>query len=102
MIVMMIVIVIMIMMVILVMIAGVVTGVGAGVTDVAVGDHVGVGYYVDACLDCRSCDAGEENNCEAGITRTSCGFIRHGRVRTDNGTFAYGGRSRAMTVNRWG
>ena len=43
---------------------------------------------------------GEENNCVSGITRTSCGVIKHGRVKNDNGRFSYGGRSKKITVNR--
>ena len=43
---------------------------------------------------------GEENNCVSGITRTSCGIIKHGRVKNDNGRFSYGGRSKKITVNR--
>ena len=35
-----------------------------------------------------------------GITRTSCGFLKHGRVQNDNGKFSYGGRSEKITVNR--
>ena len=59
--------------------------------DVKVGDHVGVGYFIDSCLNCKYCHNGEENNCENGITRTSCGFIKHGRVKNDNKRFSYGG-----------
>jgi uncharacterized zinc-type alcohol dehydrogenase-like protein len=32
--------------------AGVVASVGAEVTKVSVGDHVGVGCFVDSCLEC--------------------------------------------------
>ena len=34
-------------------VAGVVTAVGSKVTKFSVGDHVGVGCFVDSCLDCR-------------------------------------------------
>ena len=45
---------------------GIVSEVGPDVKNVKVGDRVGVGCSIDACLDCRSCDQGEEPYCEAG------------------------------------
>ena len=39
--------------------AGVVTFVGDCVTDIKVGDHVGVGYLVDSCLNCTGCKGTE-------------------------------------------
>jgi Zn-dependent alcohol dehydrogenase len=41
-------------------IAGVVTAVGSDVTTFKVGDHVGVGTYVDSCRDCDYCNARRE------------------------------------------
>ena len=81
-------------------VAGVVIKVGSNVKDIQVGDHVGIGYFVDSCLECYYCKNDEENNCINGITRTACGNILHGRVKTDNGKYSYGGRSEKMTVNR--
>ena len=69
-------------------ISGVVAKVGSNVKDLDVGDHVGVGYYIDSCLDCDYCNDGQENNCIQGITRTSCGVLKHGRVRNDNGKYS--------------
>ena len=43
--------------------AGVVAAVGADVTRVRVGDHVGVGCMVDSCLTCAACRRGEEQMC---------------------------------------
>ena len=40
--------------------AGVVRQVGAKVTKFVVGDHVGIGVFVDACLECESCLNGDE------------------------------------------
>ena len=74
--------------------------VGSNVKDISIGDHVGVGYFIDSCLDCEFCNAGQENNCIKGVTKTSCGFLKHGRVKNDNGRFSYGGRSEKITVNR--
>ena len=39
---------------------GTVTEVGAKVTKFKVGDTVGVGCFIDACLDCAMCKAGME------------------------------------------
>ena len=74
--------------------------VGKNVKDVKVGDHVGVGYFVDACLTCNACKDDEENMCEAGNTTTVNGVIKHGRIATGNGKYTYGGFSDKITVNR--
>ena len=46
--------------------AGVCSAVGPKVTKFKVGDHVGVGCMVDACLSCAECLAGEEQKCKKG------------------------------------
>ena len=48
--------------------AGVCVAVGAEVTKVNVGDHVGVGCLVDACLDCKMCRMGEEQKCRKCVS----------------------------------
>lgn len=48
-------------------VAGVVAEVGAKVTKVKVGDHVGLGVIHDSCMDCPSCNDGEENYCQKGM-----------------------------------
>jgi uncharacterized zinc-type alcohol dehydrogenase-like protein len=45
-------------------IAGVVTAVGSDVTKHKVGDHVGIGCFVDSCRECSSCQAGLEQYCK--------------------------------------
>src|ERR1700760_1601742 len=45
-------------------IAGVVTAVGSEVTKHKVGDHVGIGCFVDSCRECSSCRAGLEQYCK--------------------------------------
>jgi alcohol dehydrogenase (NADP+) len=45
-------------------IAGVVTAVGPEVTKHKVGDHVGIGCFVDSCRECSSCQAGLEQYCK--------------------------------------
>ena len=48
-------------------ISGVVSKVGPNVKDVHIGDHVGVGYFIDTCLNCEYCKNDQENNCVKGI-----------------------------------
>ena len=47
-------------------IAGIVTEIGSAVTKFAVGDHVGVGCFVDSCRECKNCKAGVEQYCTGG------------------------------------
>ncbi|GAU67905.1 NADP-dependent alcohol dehydrogenase [Streptomyces sp. NBRC 110611] len=53
-------------------IAGVVAAVGTEVSRHAVGDRVGVGYFVDSCRECANCRAGREHYCtgELGAVMT--------------------------------
>ncbi|WP_148613427.1 NAD(P)-dependent alcohol dehydrogenase [Nocardioides rubriscoriae] len=51
-------------------IVGTVAEVGSTVTDHAVGDRVGVGCFVDACLECEACRDGEEQFCSKGVIQT--------------------------------
>jgi alcohol dehydrogenase (NADP+) len=51
-------------------IAGVVEFAGAEVTKFAVGDHIGIGCFVDSCLACEFCSLGDEQYCEKGNTMT--------------------------------
>ena len=51
-------------------IIGRVAAVGSGVTRFKPGDLVGVGVIVDSCRTCASCQAGEEQYCEVGVTLT--------------------------------
>ena len=44
--------------------------VGDKVTKVKVGDAVGLGVFMEACLDCEMCTTGDENYCLNGITKT--------------------------------
>jgi uncharacterized zinc-type alcohol dehydrogenase-like protein len=80
--------------------AGVATNVGKNVTDIKVGDHVGVGCFVDSCLECKPCKGGDENGCEKFPTFTFAGNANaFGRIATDTG-HTQGGYSKSMTVNR--
>lgn len=56
-------------------IVGTVEAVGAGVTRVAVGDRVGLGWYSGSCMQCPACMSGDHNLC-ASAEQTIVG--RHG------------------------
>ena len=56
-------------------VVGKVAAVGDGVTNVAVGDTVGLGWYSGSCLGCHQCMSGDHNLC-AGAEGTIVG--RHG------------------------
>ncbi len=73
-------------------IAGVVTSVGSGVTKFKVGDHVGVGCYVDSCRQCAECTRGDDNYCTTGATMTYNGKDKQGRP-------TYGGYSDSIVVD---
>ncbi|HRE89737.1 MAG TPA: NAD(P)-dependent alcohol dehydrogenase [Myxococcota bacterium] len=74
-------------------IVGHVAEVGAEVTRFAVGDPVGVGCMVESCRTCGSCSHGEEQYCENGGTFTY-------NSRYADGSPAYGGYAKAITVNQ--
>jgi alcohol dehydrogenase (NADP+) len=73
-------------------IAGVVTAVGSEVTTHKVGDHVGVGCFVDSCRECSSCLTGLEQYCKRGMTTTYNSVGRDGQP-------TYGGYSGAIVVD---
>jgi len=73
-------------------IAGVVSKVGDKVTKFKVGDHVGVGCFVDSCRRCESCRSGDDNYCEAGMVGTY-------NSKFADGTPTYGGYSDILVVD---
>ncbi|WP_327361817.1 MULTISPECIES: NAD(P)-dependent alcohol dehydrogenase [unclassified Streptomyces] len=73
-------------------IAGVVTEAGPGVTRFAVGDHVGVGCFVDSCRACEYCLRGQEQYCAHGMTGTY-------NARDKKGDPTYGGYSTHVVVD---
>lgn len=79
-------------------IAGVVTGVGARVSKFKVGDHVGVGCFVDSCLECAPCKRGDEQFCShaGGMTGTYGATPEHGHAGTER---TAGGYSTRMVVH---
>ena len=74
-------------------IAGVVAEVGPEVTDLAVGDRVGVGCMVGSCRECPNCLDGREQYCDRGFVET------YGAVDRD-GTITQGGYARSVVVDR--
>jgi len=81
-------------------VAGVVTAVGSAVSKFKVGDRVGVGCIVDACLKCRNCLAGNEQFCTApgGFTWSYGSKPVHGRAGTE---VTMGGYSTCMVVHEY-
>jgi uncharacterized zinc-type alcohol dehydrogenase-like protein len=74
-------------------IAGIVTEVGSEVTKYKVGDHVGVGCFVDSCRECPSCRAGVEQYC------TGTGMVATYNDIDRDGTPTYGGYSTAIVID---
>ncbi|RYZ78951.1 MAG: NAD(P)-dependent alcohol dehydrogenase, partial [Proteobacteria bacterium] len=66
-------------------IAGIVSRVGAKVTKYKVGDHVGVGCFVDSCRQCENCEHDLENYCLNGMNSTYNSFEKDGKTPTQGG-----------------
>ena len=73
--------------------AGIVTEVGSEVTKFKVGDHVGVGCFVDSCRECDQCKAGLEQYC------TGTGMVGTYNATDRDGTPTQGGYSKAIVVD---
>lgn len=73
-------------------IVGVVTAVGSDVATFKVGDHVGVGTYVDSCRQCDYCNARREIHCDQMPIGT------FNRIDKD-GTITKGGYSTHIVVH---
>ncbi len=74
-------------------IAGVVKAVGNKVTKHKVGDHVGVGCFVDSCRQCENCENDLEQYCLEGMNATYNSYERDGKTPT------YGGYSNVIVVD---
>jgi alcohol dehydrogenase (NADP+) len=74
--------------------AGVVTEIGSKVTKFKVGDHVGVGCFVDSCRECDNCKAGLQQYCTG-----EGGMIGTYNATGKDGTPTYGGYSQATVVD---
>lgn len=75
-------------------IVGKVAQVGSAVQKWQIGDRVGVGCFVDSCRACSSCQEGEEQFCEGGLSLTYNSYER------DRKTPTYGGYSTRITVHQ--
>ena len=73
-------------------IAGVVAAVGSKVTKYKVGDHVGVGCFVDSCRTCEECKRGLEQYCDIHTTWTY-------NARDNDGQPTFGGYSDKIVVD---
>jgi uncharacterized zinc-type alcohol dehydrogenase-like protein len=74
-------------------IVGRVTAVGSGVKKFKEGDLAAVGCMVDSCRTCSSCQAGEEQFCDAFPVFTYNGPDKH------SGTHTFGGYSDSIVVD---
>ncbi|CAK9137483.1 unnamed protein product [Ilex paraguariensis] len=69
-------------------IAGVVKEVGSNVHRFKVGQHVGVGTYVNSCKECENCNVDREVHCEKGAISTFNSVDKDGTV-TKGGYSSY-------------
>ena len=74
-------------------ITGIVTAIGGSVTKFAVGDHIGVGVFIDSCRVCSSCTQGLQQYCEEGMTGT------YNTIERDGTTVAYGGYADSFIID---
>ncbi len=74
-------------------IAGVVRAIGTNVTKYKVGDHVGIGCFVDSCRECDHCKQDLDQYCLEGNTLTYNAYERDGKTPT------YGGYSDVIVAD---
>ncbi|XP_056175780.1 probable cinnamyl alcohol dehydrogenase 1, partial [Syzygium oleosum] len=61
-------------------IVGIVQEVGGNVGKFKIGDHVGVGTYLDSCRACENCEDAQEIYCLRGVTMTINGTYEDGSI----------------------
>ena len=72
-------------------------------TDLKVGDIVGVGCMVDSCRTCKCCVLGEEQYCATGCVFTYNGKAKYehcAEYNADGGAVTLGGYSQSIVVDR--
>jgi len=74
-------------------IAGIVSSIGSSVTRFEVGDHIGVGVYIDSCRKCANCVKGLQQYCTEGMTGT------YNTLERDGKTVAMGGYSNKFVID---
>jgi len=74
-------------------IAGIVSSIGSSVTRFEVGDHIGVGVYIDSCRKCANCIKGLQQYCTEGMTGT------YNTLERDGKTVAMGGYSNKFVID---
>jgi uncharacterized zinc-type alcohol dehydrogenase-like protein len=74
-------------------IAGIVSAVGSKVRNYKVGDHVGVGCFVDSCRECAHCKQDLEQYCLTGFNAT------YNSLEKDKKTPTQGGYSNVIVVD---
>lgn len=74
-------------------ISGVVREIGLAVGKFSVGDHIGVGVFIDSCRECKPCEDGLEQYCDQGMTGT------YNTLERDGVTVAMGGYSNVFVIN---
>jgi uncharacterized zinc-type alcohol dehydrogenase-like protein len=74
-------------------IVGKVSQVGSAVTKYKIGDHVGVGCFVDSCRQCPSCQQKMEQYCDHGM------MLTYNYVSDKEKTPTYGGYSTQIVVD---
>ncbi|KAG4090119.1 alcohol dehydrogenase [Neocallimastix lanati (nom. inval.)] len=72
-------------------IAGVVKSVGKAVTNFKVGDHVGIGCFVNSCSNCEYCKRGDEQFCDKGVVIVF-------NSKDYDGAITYGGYTQTIIV----
>jgi len=81
-------------------ILGRVTEVGKNVKKFKIGDNIGVGCFVGACMECKQCKDGEEQYCDKGMVLTYNGERNYNQVGGAQDLPTFGGYSASHVVHQ--